>query len=323
MVYSAPFQQPKERKHQMSETKNALAPTKKGEERREVAILKRLADESPEGLAAQITQMTGDPMFTRKFVQCVKNAVTAAWKMKQDGTWYNPFQVVPLNSVLDCLYECASRHILPDGYNAYLVCYCGKNPTCQLLVDYKGMVDTAVKEGIVQDANADVVCENDTFVWDCGDVVKWTFDFRKPRGRVMGACAWAVLPDGRKKWVYVPMEDLQKIRACVRDTGIWDKWTDEMYKKTAIRRLFKTTRNTPAMNAIMDMDARNYDLDKGDARDYGTTKVRNVLGTTKTSAALPPPDNDDANDAGEVEPEAVLEPIHVESTTGGIEDSLF
>lgn len=311
----------------MSETKNALAPTKKGAERREVAILTRLADESPDGLAAQITQMTGDPMFTRKFVQCVKNAVTVSWKKKYNQEtkreeWFNPFQVVPLNSILDCLHKCASRHILPDGYNAYLVCYLGKNPTCTLLVDYKGMIDTAIKEKIVDDADAEVVCENDVFVWDCGEVKKWTFDPRTPRGRVIGACAWAVLPTGRKKWKYVPMEDLLKIRSCVRDTGVWDKWTDEMYKKSAVRRLFKTTRNTPAMNAIMEMDAENYDLDKGDARDYGTTKVRNVLGTPKPHAALPPPDKEDDSDEGD-ETEMGLEPIHVESTTGGIEDSLF
>lgn len=256
-------------------TKQDAKPVKN---RQECAILTRLADESPDGLQAQIVQMTGDPMFTRKFVQCVKNAVTSAWRQR-NGVWENPFQIVPLNSVLDCLWECANRHILPDGYNAYLVCYCGKNPSCQLLVDYKGMIDTAIKEGIVDDANADVVCENDTFVWDCGEVSKWTFDFRKPRGKVVGACAWAILPNGRKKWMYVPLDELQKIRACVRDTGIWDKWTNEMYKKSAIRRLFKTTRNTPNMNSIMEMDNRNYDLDAPDNRRYVSDKtpVRSVI----------------------------------------------
>lgn len=260
-----------------NEVVNTATGAKPVQKRKECAILTRLADESPDGLVAQITQMTGDPMFTRKFVQCVKNAVTSAWRQR-NGVWENPFQIVPLNSILDCLWECANRHILPDGYNAHLVCYCGKNPTCKLIVDYKGMIDTAIKEGIVEDADADVVCENDTFVWDCGEVSKWTFDFRKPRGKVVGACAWAVLPSGRKKWGYVPLEELLKIRACVRDTNIWDSWTNEMYKKSALRRLFKKTRNTPAMNAIMELDAKSYDLDKPQSRDYGgSTPIRKVV----------------------------------------------
>lgn len=260
-------------------TKNAMTA------RKEVAILTRLADESPDGLVAQIAQMSGDPMFTRKFVQCVKNAVTKAWKKGYDGKWTNPFQVVPLNSVLDCLWKCAERRILPDGYNAYLVCYCGKNPTCQLLIDYKGMIDTAVKEGIIIDGNADVVCENDEFVWNCGEVERWTFDFRKPRGKVCGACAWVVLPNGRKKWAWVDLEELTKIRGCVRDTSIWDTWTREMYKKTAIRRIFKTTRNTPAMSALMEADNEAYDLDKPSERNYGgDTPVRKVVGTQSAGA---------------------------------------
>lgn len=299
--------------------KATAASARPAAQRKECAILTRLADEGEDGLKAQIAQMTGDPMFTRKFVQCVKNAVTAAWRQR-NGRWENPFQTVPLNSVLDCLFECASRHILPDGYNAYLVCYCGKNPTCQLLVDYKGMIDTAVKEGIVEDASADVVCENDTFVWDCGEVVKWTWDFRKPRGKVVGACAWAVLPKGRKKWCYVPMDEILKIRACVRDSGIWDSWTNEMYKKTAIRRLFKTTRNTPAMNSLMEMDRRNYDLDD-DRRDFsrGATPVRAVVDTTPKQLAEPAEFTDAPNDEEDkpASPEAEPEPVPARAAPSG------
>lgn len=288
-------------------TKNAMTA------RKEVTILTRLADESPDGLVAQISQMSGDPMFTRKFVQCVKNAVTKAWKKGYDGKWTNPFQVVPLNSVLDCLWKCAERRILPDGYNAYLVCYCGKNPTCQLLIDYKGMIDTAVKEGIIIDGNADVVCENDDFVMNCGEVERWTFDFRKPRGKVCGACAWVVLPNGRKKWAWVSVEELMKIRGCVRDTSIWDTWTNEMYKKTAIRRIFKTTRNTPAMSALMEADNDAYDLDKPSARNYdaGTTPIRNVVGTQSAGAIGFVESEAAEGDAPEATPEA--EPVTVDA----------
>ena len=115
-------------------------------------------------------------------------------------------------------------------------------------------------EETLEDAAA--VCENDDFVWNGGEVERWTFDFRKPRGPMCGVCAWVVLPNGRKKWHWMENGEIASIRACVRDTGIWDKWPVEMAKKSALRRMFKTLRNSPAVNALLDMDNENFDLDE-------------------------------------------------------------
>ena len=225
-------------------------------------ILDRLNDGGDNGLPAIVHQLSGgDRLFADKFLVCVRNQVSKAWK-RVGNSWVNPFSSVPLNSVLDCLYKCAARKILPDGYNAYLVPYNGKNPTCSLQIDYKGLIDCAIREGVILDADAAAVCENDDFVWNCGEVERWTFDFRKPRGPMCGVCAWVVLPNGRKKWHWMENGEIASIRACVRDTGIWDKWPVEMAKKSALRRMFKTLRNSPAVNALLDMDNENFDLDE-------------------------------------------------------------
>lgn len=225
-------------------------------------ILQRLADGSDDGLPAIIRQLSGgDELFVEKFIVCVKNQVNKGWK-RVGNAWINPFQSVPLQSVLDCLYKCATRKILPDGYNAYLVPYCGKNPTCSLQIDYKGLVDCAIREGIVIDADAKEIRENDDFVWNCGEVERFSIDFRKPRGAIIGVCAWAILPNGRKKFHPMSMDEIAEVRGCARDTSIWDKWPAEMAKKSAIRRLFKTLRNSPAVQNLLDMDNENFDLDR-------------------------------------------------------------
>lgn len=225
-----------------------------------LAIMKRLEDGTDEGLPAVILQLSGgDRLFADKFVTCVKAQIKKAWKRQGNGL-VNPFAVVPMQSVLDCLYKCAARKILPDGYNAYLIPYQGKNPTCSLQIDYKGLVDCAIREGVILDADAKEVCENDDFYWNCGDVERFSFDFRKPRGQMCGICAWVVLPDGRKKWHYMSKDELQVIRSCVRDTSIWDKWGTEMAKKSALRRIFKTLRNTPRLNDMVELDNEAFDV---------------------------------------------------------------
>ena len=230
--------------------------------RPEVAILKRISENGPDSLRAVILDMTHDDLFVDKFVQCVKMQVTKHWKARPDGTWWNPFLEIPANEQISALYRCAARKVLPDGYNANLVPYLGRDvKRVDVQVDYKGLVDCAVRDGIILDADAKEFCENDDFLWDCGEVKRWVIDFRKPRGAVLGYCGWVVLPDGRKKWHPMTMEEIEDVASCARSKNIWERWGGEMAKKTVIRRMFKTLRNTPAVNALMDLDNDAFDVD--------------------------------------------------------------
>ena len=230
--------------------------------RPEVAIIKRIADNGPESLRAVILDMTHDELFVDKFVQCVKMQVMKHWKVRPDGSWWNPFLEIPANEQISALYRCAARKVLPDGYNANLVPYLGRDvKRVDVQVDYKGLVDCAVRDGIIIDADAKEFCENDEFLWDCGEVKRWVIDFRKPRGAVLGYCGWVVLPDGRKKWYPMTVDEIADVAKCARSTNIWERWGGEMSKKTVIRRMFKTLRNTPAVNALMDLDNDAYDVE--------------------------------------------------------------
>ena len=230
--------------------------------RPEVAIIKRIADNGPESLRAVILDMTHDELFVDKFVQCVKMQVMKHWKVRPDGSWWNPFLEIPANEQISALYRCAARKVLPDGYNANLVPYLGRDvKRVDVQVDYKGLIDCAVRDGIIIDADAKEFCENDDFVWDCGEVKRWVIDFRKPRGAVLGYCGWVVLPDGRKKWHPMTVDEIADVAKCARSTNIWERWGGEMSKKTVIRRMFKTLRNTPAVNALIDLDNDAYDVE--------------------------------------------------------------
>lgn len=263
--------------------------------RPEVAIIKRIADNGPESLRAVILDMTHDELFVDKFVQCVKMQVMKHWKVRPDGSWWNPFLEIPANEQISALYRCAARKVLPDGYNANLVPYLGRDvKRVDVQVDYKGLVDCAVRDGIIIDADAKEFCENDDFVWDCGEVKRWVIDFRKPRGAVLGYCGWVVLPDGRKKWYPMTVDEIADVAKCARSTNIWERWGGEMSKKTVIRRMFKTLRNTPAVNALMDLDNDAYDVEAIEetpsqkvARRRAAA-VRQVVGTP-APAQLPTP----------------------------------
>lgn len=267
-------------------------------------IMARLDDTSPDGIMAMVTAMTGDNDFGKKFVTYAKLQIKNGWKQdKATGKWTNSFNLVPVESVFECLMACARRKVLPDGYNAYLAVYAGRNPRCQLLVDYKGLIDTAIAEGIVQDVNAKEVRENDDIDIDFGEVTRFKIDPRKPRGEIIGCVAYAILPNGRRKSVFLDLAELKQIRDCAQTDEVWGSWEVEMYKKSAIRRLFKTTRNTPRMNALMAIDNDSYEL--ANAKPLLSAKgkespVPMLAGTPAT--ALPAPEAEQEEPAPEAEP---------------------
>ena len=267
-------------------------------------IMARLDDTSPDGIMAMVTDMTGDKDFGKKFVTYAKLQIKNGWKQdKATGKWTNSFNLVPVESVFECLMACARRKVLPDGYNAYLAVYAGRNPRCQLLVDYKGLIDTAIAEGIVQDVNAKEVRENDDIDIDFGEVTRFKIDPRKPRGEIIGCVAYAILPNGRRKSVFLDLAELKQIRDCAQTDEVWGSWEVEMYKKSAIRRLFKTTRNTPRMNALMAIDNDSFEL--ANAKPLPSAKgkespVPMLAGTPAT--ALPAPEAEQEEPAPEAEP---------------------
>lgn len=263
-------------------TKNPLVKPKSSVP--EVKVLTKVEEKGEGSFMAVVESLSGgDKLYVDKFAAWVKTQVRNAWKTDAEGRLTNDFNLVPVSSVLDCLLTCARRKILPDGYNANLVVYKGKRPRVSVMIDYKGLIDCGIAEKVILDADAKEVRENDDIEINFGEVTKFSINPKKPRGEIIGCCAYAILPCGRRKTLFMDKEELDQVRACAQTDEVWGSWEVEMYKKTAIRRLFKTMRNSPRLNALCELDNTNYDLSESrplaSAKHRSDSPVRPVVDT--------------------------------------------
>jgi recombination protein RecT len=172
-----------------------------------------------------------------------------------------------------CLLDCAQLGIEPDGRRAHLIPFNKntKNPDgswsktvqCQLIIDYKGLVELVMRSGKVSNVHADKVCENDRFIYDAGKVVKHEINFRKPRGDAYAYYAQAEYKDGSKKAEVMTLDDIELIRerSKAKDNGPWKTDYSEMAKKTVFRRLSKWLPLSPEdAQALQVVEDKEFDF---------------------------------------------------------------
>jgi recombination protein RecT len=147
----------------------------------------------------------------------------------------------------------------PDGRRAHLIPY---GDQCQLIVDYKGLVELVMRSGNVSRIHADVVCENDGFEYDRGEIRAHRIDFRKPRGEVYAAYAVCKLKDGTEKAEVMAKDEIDKIknRSRAGKAGPWVTDWNEMAKKTVFRRLAKWLPLSAEYRDALDADADVLDI---------------------------------------------------------------
>ena len=148
------------------------------------------------------------------------------------------------NSVYQALITLSQLGLEPDGRLAHLIPFQNRKANrydCQLIVDFKGLAELAYRSGRISHVHADVVCDNDDFEYDRGQVVRHKIDFRKPRGNAYAYYAMATFKDGGEAVVVMTKFEVDAIRARSRagNSGPWVTDYDEMAKKTAFRRLSK------------------------------------------------------------------------------------
>lgn len=132
----------------------------------------------------------------------------------------------------------------PDGRNAHLIPYENRKRgivECQLIIDYKGLVELVMRSGLVSHIHADSVCENDVFDFDKGKVLAHKIDFRRPRGAAYAYFAICTFKDASEKCEVMTMDQVKAIQGRSRagQSGPWQTDFDEMAKKTVFRRLSK------------------------------------------------------------------------------------
>jgi recombination protein RecT len=146
----------------------------------------------------------------------------------------------------------------PDGRRAHLIPY---GTTCQLVIDYKGLVEMAMRSGQVASIHADKVCEHDQFRVNRGQVEQHEIDYRKPRGAAYAYYALIIFKDGAQKSEVMTREEVDAIRKRSRagTNGPWVTDYDEMAKKTVFKRASKWLPLSADVIDLMEKDDDRFD----------------------------------------------------------------
>jgi recombination protein RecT len=147
----------------------------------------------------------------------------------------------------------------PDGRCAHLIPY---GTTCQLILDYKGIVELVMRSGKVSKIHADVVCEADEFAYNLGEIQTHKIDLRQPRGEVYAAYAMCLFKDGATACALMSKDEIEAIRARSKSgrSGPWVTDWNEMAKKTAFRRLSKWLPLSSEVRDLMEKDDDVIDI---------------------------------------------------------------
>lgn len=138
---------------------------------------------------------------------------------------------------------------------AFIVPY-GKEAT--LLIGYKGLIELAIRSGKVSHIDAEVVYEDDEFDYALGLDPKL---YHKPSltrpdaSQKKAVYALAKMTDGEPVFIILGQSDIERIKKSSRaKSGPWFDWEDEMWKKSAIRRLCKRLPQSPELQRAISID---------------------------------------------------------------------
>lgn len=161
-------------------------------------------------------------------------------------------------SIYLALLACAVTGLEPGSVRgeAYLVPFKG---VAQFMPGWRGLVKLARRSGAVKTITANVACANDDFEIDLGTANRIV---HKPlltgdRGPVIGAYAIATMADGSQEIEWVDRMDLDQIKGVANARGAspaWKNWEDQMFRKSAIKRLAKRLPLGPAYFVAQSLD---------------------------------------------------------------------
>jgi len=157
-------------------------------------------------------------------------------------------------SVLQCLMQCGQFGLLPDGRHAHLIPYGDK---CTMIIDYKGLVALASRNGITG-IFAEVVYENDDFkvgVRNGQKELVHNYDAASDRGRPILFYSCATI-GGVFDYEVMTLAEVEAIknRSRAGKSGPWVTDFLEMGKKSVIRRQSKRWDITPELAAAIAAD---------------------------------------------------------------------
>ena len=217
-------------------------------------------------------------------------------------------------SVTQCLLQCSQFGLEPDGRRAHLIPFEDRRNNraiCTLILDYKGLVELAMRSGLVSHLHADVVREGDLFSYSLGEIrehVPWFLrrDADKPAeaGPDIAVYAFARMKDGASAVAVMSIDEVYAIRdgsqgykawkAGYVKSSTWDpeNWVaeQEMKKKTALRRLTKMLPLSPEFRDAVEVDdaSETAVAVDGVATTVSAPVFRQAIATTTATPTAPP-----------------------------------
>jgi len=134
---------------------------------------------------------------------------------------------------------------------------------CTLDFSYMGLISILKKSGSIKYMDAFCVYEDEAFEHNpsMGTLSHTpyyaTTEKEQKARKIIGVYSRAVLPTNDVVYCYMPMWEVNKVRGMVKTSGekwsLWNIWEEEMIKKTAIRRHFKTLINGNELEFVSEM----------------------------------------------------------------------
>jgi recombination protein RecT len=146
---------------------------------------------------------------------------------------------------------------------------------CILDISYMGMIKILTDAGAVKNVDAGVIYSNDKYDFRRGSDPYFKHQpALSNRGDKIGAYAIAFLRDGGFQFEILGKEEIEKIRATSesykneegRKYSPWETWEDEMWKKSALKRLFKLLPKTNFSDQLIAAISHDYDNEVSDLK---------------------------------------------------------
>jgi recombination protein RecT len=217
-----------------------------------------------------LTDWLESQMFNEAIAKALPKHLTAERFIRMALTAMNRTPKLALctqDSLFQCLLDLSAMGLEPDGRRAHLIPYENHKThtfTATLIVDYKGIVELVQRSGVCAKIHADMICENDEFEYDKGEIKRHRIDFRNPRGKALAYYCIIYMKDGSEKAEVMSMEEIYAIRdrsqgyqQAMRYNNDKTPWlTDEpeMGKKTVFKRASKWVTLSPEIREVVDRD---------------------------------------------------------------------
>ena len=176
--------------------------------------------------------LDGSGISVDRFIRTAVTAATMQSELVSD---------VSFQSLWIALLQACRDRLLPDGRQGVIVPY---KRQAKWIPMYQGLLQRFAQSGEYTWVTARVVRDDDK-QWDLWIDEKGEHFTHRPgpgRGNVTATYAAAGNPSGGCTVTEIHEEEMQRIRAMSRARGEdspWNNWTDEMRKKSALRRLCK------------------------------------------------------------------------------------